>query len=135
MREAVKIYRELAEKIPKTICLRSLGKSLVTPTTLFWGMARKADIHSMTACDAAKECSESVRSCSCYYSAWLGAAKKIAERESLPDKRGTMLRYLLALLARPGESAWPDRTNGGSTANLSDGASQGSFSPGPTAPP
>ena len=35
----------------------------------------------------------------------------------------------------PGESGWPDRTNGGSIANLSYGASHNSFSPDPTAPP
>jgi hypothetical protein len=35
----------------------------------------------------------------------------------------------------PGESGWPGRTNGGSTANLSNGANHNSFSPGPTALP
>jgi hypothetical protein len=35
----------------------------------------------------------------------------------------------------PGESAWPDRINGGSTGNLSYGASLDSFSPDQTAPP
>ena len=35
----------------------------------------------------------------------------------------------------PGESGWPGQTNGGSTANLSNGANQDSFSPGPTALP
>ena len=35
----------------------------------------------------------------------------------------------------PGESGWPGRTNGGSTANLSNGANQDSFFPGPTALP
>jgi hypothetical protein len=35
----------------------------------------------------------------------------------------------------PGESAWPGQTNGGSTANLSNGANHDSFFPGPTAPP
>jgi hypothetical protein len=35
----------------------------------------------------------------------------------------------------PGENGWPGRTNGGSTANLSNGANHGSFSPGPTALP
>jgi len=35
----------------------------------------------------------------------------------------------------PGESGWPGQTNGGSTANLSGGANQDSFSPGPTALP
>ena len=33
-----------------------------------------------------------------------------------------------------GESGWAARINGGSTANLSSGANQDSFSPGPTAP-
>ena len=32
----------------------------------------------------------------------------------------------------PGENGWPAQTNGGSTANLSNGASQDSFSRGPT---
>jgi hypothetical protein len=35
----------------------------------------------------------------------------------------------------PGESGWPARTNGGSTANLSGGAHQDSFFLGPTALP
>jgi hypothetical protein len=35
----------------------------------------------------------------------------------------------------PGESAWPGRINGGSTADLSLGANQGSFSPGRTVLP
>ena len=35
----------------------------------------------------------------------------------------------------PGESAWLDRINGGSTANLSGGANQDSFSPDPAALP
>ena len=35
----------------------------------------------------------------------------------------------------PGESAWPGRSSGGSTANRSNGVSQDSFSPGPGAPP
>jgi hypothetical protein len=34
-----------------------------------------------------------------------------------------------------GESDWPGQTNGGSTANLSNGANHGSFSPDPTALP
>jgi hypothetical protein len=35
----------------------------------------------------------------------------------------------------PGENGWPGQTNGGSTANLSNGAGQDSFSPDPTALP
>ena len=35
----------------------------------------------------------------------------------------------------PGESGWPGRINGGSTANLSGGANQDSFSPDPAALP
>jgi hypothetical protein len=35
----------------------------------------------------------------------------------------------------PGESGWPGQTNGASTANLSNGANQDSFSPGQTALP
>jgi hypothetical protein len=35
----------------------------------------------------------------------------------------------------PGENGWPGRINGGSTANRSNGATQASFFPGPTALP
>ena len=45
-----------------------------------------------------------------------------------------MLRSLLALLAFLERAAGPARTKGGSTANPSNGANQGSFSPGPAAP-
>jgi hypothetical protein len=51
------------------------------------------------------------------------------------ENRGTLLRSCFKALARLERAGWLARTNGGSTANLSNGANQASFFPGPTALP
>jgi hypothetical protein len=62
---------------------------------------------------------------------------KIEGREVILGTRQSRNHVSLSPCASgmPGESAWPGRTNGGSTEKLSNGASQDSFSPGPAAPP
>ncbi len=68
---------------------------------------------------------------------WPENCLKIEGREVLLWVRQSRSHASLSPCASgiPGESGWPGRTNGGSTANLSNGANHDSFSPDPTALP
>src|SRR6202022_4264088 len=63
----------------------------------------------------------------------LSAASKSGKTKCFFGTRPSRNRPSLSPCASgtPGGSGWPALTNGGSTANLSNGANHGSFSPGP----